>query len=184
MTIELAVTLAAIALGVGLGVFIGLLLHIWYSDDSLIEECNTISELRKENIRLQIKYSNSQAEKCRLESLSNDAASQNVYYRAKINNLEKDNTSLKLKLNELEEQYLRTLDHNAYLANEASQNRAENERLKKTQAEVLDYLKVYLRKRINMHKSASERDCAFYVAYSTVLSEITGLEAKHKSEDK
>lgn len=79
--------IAAIALGVGLGTFIGLCIHIELSsDDCLRDAFKKVSD---------------------------------------------ENVALKLTISEMGEDRRDILDHNAYLAQEASQDRAENERLKK-----------------------------------------------------
>lgn len=180
----LTTVLLAIAIGLGAGAVIGLCLHIWLSDDRLIEE-DTITELKKEIVRLQTKNCDLRDAAQRLKSLNNDVASQNVYYREKNNKLEEENTALKLKLNEMEEARRDTLDHNAYLSKEAMRLNETNLELKKRQAETSNYLKAGLESRISLLRGSHPLyEQGAYAAYVRVLDEIVSLEKKYESEDK
>lgn len=187
MTVELII--AAIALGVGVGTFVGLCIHIGCSKDSPIKECS-IDYLKTENNRLQLRNRDLQYEVVRFKSLNNDVASQNVYYREKNNKLEDENTALKLKINEMEESRRATLEHNAYLSKEATRLSEENKKLKKRQTEAVKYLVDGLRSRMNnlmtpaFVESTMNYERGSFVAYRRALDEIDYLKAKYESEDK
>ena len=143
------------------------------------------SDLQYENSKLRLENADLEERLVKLHKAYASRVCFTVECKTINDRLENENTALKLKLNEMEENYRNTLDHNAYLANEASRDRAENERLKKIQADASSYLIGGLRSRIaSFDDSSIEYERGAVAAYRRVLNEINGLEKKYESEDK
>lgn len=134
MTVELLI--AMIALGVGIGTFIGLILHIIFGGDDFTAMHAYITDIDKEKADLQLENDSLH---CKIIGLEGRLSSLHKAYGANLcsvmeykiinDKLSEENTALKLKINEMEESRRTTLDHNAYLSKEARRLEEENKEL-------------------------------------------------------
>lgn len=190
LTITLAI--ACVALGVGVGTFIGLILHIIFGGDDFTAMHAYITDIDKEKTDLQLENNSLH---CKIIGLESRLSTLHQAYATKVcsameykfinDKLSEENTALKLKINEMEESLRTTLDHNAYLSKEARRLNERNIELNSRQKEALKYLKDGLASRISsLENSNLALEIGACGAYRRVRDEIEYLEKKYESEDK